>query len=179
MRVYARILTELGRTREAIAAHDELIAMLEPGATVELREWIADALLRKGDILRERGDRARLPPPTATRSTGSRSIARASCRVSPLREGSRPRGCCTPSCASTRRSSSREAIVERFGDSADAEVQERVEVAQMIVTALAYRKRLLGLVSRAGRAFWPGSALARTASAAAAAAWARRRARRS
>ena len=48
-------------------------------------------------------------------------------------------------------------IIERFGDSRDAEVQERVEVAEMIVGALAYRKRLLGLASRVGRAFWPAS----------------------
>ena len=83
MRVYARILGELGRTRARRSRRTTSSStLLEPGETVELREWIADALLRKGDFLRDAGDRAgrrrRLPQ---TCSTASRSTARATCRA--------------------------------------------------------------------------------------------------
>ena len=157
VRVYARILTELGRTREAIAAHDELIALLEPGSTVELREWIADALLRKGDMLREGRDRR----------AAAAAYRDAFDRFSLDREGELPRLASAGGLEAARLLHTflrfdasfdlAQALVERFGDSRDTEVQERVEVAQMIVTALAYRKRMLRLVSRAGRALWPSA----------------------
>jgi tetratricopeptide (TPR) repeat protein len=157
VRVYARIVSELGRVEEAIAAHDELVALLDPGETVESREWIADALLRKGDFLRDAGDRAGAVD--AYRSVFD--------RFSLDHAGELPRMAAGGGLEAARLSHTflrfdtsfelAQAIVERFRGSADAELQERVAVAEMIVNALANRKRLLGLLSRAGRAVWPAS----------------------
>ena len=129
----------------------------DPGETVESREWIADALLRKGDFLRDAGDRAGAV-------TAYRSVFE---RFSLDPEGDLPRMAAGGGLEAARLSHTflrfdaslelARGIVQRFGDSRDAEVQERVAVAEMIVHALAYRKRLLGLVSRAGRAVWPAS----------------------
>ena len=123
-----------------------------PGETVELREWIADALLRKGDFLRDAGDRAGAI--AAYRSVFD--------RFSLDPEGDLPRLAAGGGLEAARLSHGflrfdrslelAQAIVARFGGSADAEVRERVAVAEMIVTALAKRKRLLGFLARAGRA---------------------------
>jgi hypothetical protein len=143
--------------RRGDRAHDELVALLGPGETVESREWIADALLRKGDFLREAGDRAGAV--AAYRTVFD--------RFSLDPEGDLPRMAAGGGLEAARLSHTflrfesslelAQGIVERFGGSRDREVQERVAVAELIVQALAYRKRLLGFVSRAGHAVWPAS----------------------
>jgi tetratricopeptide (TPR) repeat protein len=143
--VHARTLGELGRTTEAIAAYDEAITMLEPGETLERREWIADALVAQGVLFRDRGDRAKAA--ATFRSVFERFSDDPGGRLPHLAAWSgataarllhryrRP--------AEMRALS--QAIVDRFEDSEDVEVQKLVGHASLHVTGLTYRERMLRL----------------------------------
>jgi tetratricopeptide (TPR) repeat protein len=155
IRVYARILSELGRSRQAIWAHDELVALLDPGETAELREWMADAFLRKGDFLRDAGDR-----------TGAIAAYRQAFeRFSLDTEGDLPRLASAAGLEAARLAHSflhpetslelARTLVERYAWTEDEEVRERVALAEMMVSALVQRKRIFRVASRVARAFWP------------------------
>jgi tetratricopeptide (TPR) repeat protein len=144
--VYARTLGELGRSRQAIDAYDEAVEALEPADTLVRREWIADALIAKGALQRDRGDQdaagatfrevfdrfsddpeGRLPQLAAwSGATAVQLLHR-------FRRAGEMRTLC-------------QAIVDRFGESDDEAIQQIVWRAGVQGQGLAYRERLLRLL---------------------------------
>ncbi len=55
--VYAKMLADGGRQADAVAVYDAAVVVLDRPHTLEQREMVADALIAKGIILRDLGDR--------------------------------------------------------------------------------------------------------------------------
>jgi tetratricopeptide (TPR) repeat protein len=143
--VYARTLGELGRSGQAIDAYDEAVEALEPADSLVRREWIADALIAKAALQRDRGDQdaagetfrdvfdrfsddpeGRLPQLSAwSGATAVQLLHR-------FRRAGEMRALC-------------QAIVDRFGQSDDEAIQQIVWRAGVQVQGLAYRERMLRL----------------------------------
>ena len=144
--VYARTLGELGRIPQAIDAYDAAVDALEPADTLVRREWIADALIAKGALLRERGDqdaageafrevfdRFSADPEGRLPQLAAWSGATAVQLLHRFRRAGEMRALC-------------QAIVDRFGGSEDEAIQQIVWRAGVQVQGLAYRERLLRLL---------------------------------
>ena len=141
--VYAKMLADGGRQADAVAVYDAAVVVLDRPHTLEQREMVADALIAKGIILRDLGDRegaaaafrsvfdrfgddrgGRLPSLAAWSGfTAARLLHRYRDPVE-MRELS-------------------QLLVERFEDSEDEEVQELVWRAGLNARGLAYRERIL------------------------------------